>query len=578
MKRMNYSPLTAMLRRIHQATAKSETTGIPVRELLDRDRELRKQLQNQRREEEDRRKFLRNALGFGAGAGILALNPIASANNPNGNGNGNRNQPSIAIVGAGPGGMRTAHRLMQYGFNSTVYEASDRVGGRMWSDNSFFSDNRVIEWGGEFISTEHTALRNLCHQLGLKLEDVNKLSVGDEETYRIDGTLYTESDLMDEWVAGLYQTLKQALKDAPWQPLYNTVHTPSHLLYDNMDARDYLTQIGYGPTHWVHKLLLADLVAEYGLTAGNSALNLIYILAYNNRASGGLPLAGTDERLHVVGGNQQVVQRMADQLPPGSIEYQHKLTQIHGDHAGPYTLHFTDLNGMNPSSTTCDVLVLALPMNLIKELDYIDPRIWENFPLPKQTAFLSSNTSSDNGKVMMEFSERYWDRTRVINGQSIDMAARAYSFNGDASTGYSGFISTWEGEPGNPSPLGLLVNYNGGFEARNLVSTNVNGVLHGVADPADVTRVLNQAEDLWRGISNTYRGLALVSNWIDDPLAKGAFTSPTLGTMTGWWGSQWETEGNIFFAGEAYDVEYWSYMNGAILSAERVAKEIHLAY
>ena len=50
-------------------------------------------------------------------------------------------------------------------------------------ENSFFSDNRVIEWGGEFVSTEHTALRNLAHQLGLNLEDANKLSVGDEETY-----------------------------------------------------------------------------------------------------------------------------------------------------------------------------------------------------------------------------------------------------------------------------------------------------------------------------------------------------------------------------------------------------------
>ena len=568
MKRMNYSPLTALLRRIHQAKAKSDITGIPARELLDRDRELRKQIQLQRREEQDRRNFLRNAAGVGVGAGILALNPIAYANH------GNGNQPSIAIVGAGPGGMRTAHRLKQYGINSTVYEASNRVGGRMWSDNSFFSDNRVIEWGGEFISTEHTALRNLCHQLGLKLEDVNKLSVGDEETYRIDGELHTEADLLDEWVGGLFQTLKQALKDAPWQPRYNTVHTPAHLLYDTTDARDYLTQIGYGPTHWVHKLLLADLVAEYGLTAGNSALNLIYILAYNNRASGGLPLAGTDERLHVVGGNQQVVQRMADELPVGAVEYERKLTQIVGDYNGPYTLHFTDLNGMNPATTTCDVLVLALPMNLIKELDYIDPRIWNTFSPQKQAAFLSANSSSDNGKVMMEFTERYWDQTRIINGQQIAMAARAYSFNGDSSTNYSGFISTWEGEPGNPSPLGLLVNYNGGYEARSLVSSN----LHGVADPIDVDRVLNQAEDLWPGISTRYNGLALVSNWIDDPLAKGAFTSPTLGTMTGWWGAQWETEGNIFFAGEAYDEEYWSYMNGAILSGERVAKEIHLAY
>jgi monoamine oxidase len=47
--------------------------------------------------------------------------------------------------------------------------------------------------------------------------------------------------------------------------------------------------------------------------------------------------------------------------------------------------------------------------------------------------------------------------------------------------------------------------------------------------------------------------------------------------MTTWWGSQWESEipGRVFFAGEAYVAEYWSYMNGAVLSGERVAMEIH---
>jgi monoamine oxidase len=69
-----------------------------------------------------------------------------------------------------------------------------------------------------------------------------------------------------------------------------------------------------------------------------------------------------------------------------------------------------------------------------------------------------------------------------------------------------------------------------------------------------------------------------VSNWIDDPFARSAFLSPSIGTMTTWWGGQWEPEGNIYFAGEAYDEEGWSYMNGAIASGERVAKEIHQNY
>ena len=211
MNRMNYSSITALLRRIHQAKARSDATGIPVRELMDQDRELRKKLLREREAGKQRRDFLRAAGGLGLGAGMMSASPMAFANNHN----GNNSQPDIAIVGAGAGGLRTAHRLMQYGIGSKIYEAGDRVGGRMFSDRSFFNDNRVVEYGGEFISTEHTAIRNLAHQLNLKLEDANKLSLGDEETYLIDGTLYSEDNLMDVWIDGLYDTMKRAQQNAP---------------------------------------------------------------------------------------------------------------------------------------------------------------------------------------------------------------------------------------------------------------------------------------------------------------------------------------------------------------------------
>jgi monoamine oxidase len=580
MKRMNYSPITALLRRIHQAKAKSDTSGIPVRELMDQDRELRKKLMREREEQKQRRDFLRSAGGLGVGAGMISTSPMAFANK----GGGNDKGLNIAIIGAGAGGMRTAHRLMQYGIPATVYEASDRVGGRMYSENgpekdgegTFFGDknageNRVVEYGGEFISTEHTAVRNLVHQLGLQLEDANKLSLGDEETYLIDGTLYSEDNLMDVWVDGLYDTMKRAQQEAPWQPTY-AEHTPEHEKYDYLDAIDWMTQLGFPSTDWVHKLLLADLVAEYGITEGNSALNLIYLLGWNTRSSGGLPLAGTDERLHVVGGNDLIVKRMADQLPQDSVRFDHKLVAISGDYAGPFTLEFAD----GTIEEGVDVLVMALPHNLVKEID-IHPLIEAGFGEKKLMGFDSTTNVSDNGKVTMEFSDRYWDRPETISGQLVHQAARAYSFsNPNGRRNWDGFISTWEGDPGHPSTRGILVNYNGGKEARTLKSRN----LHGPAAAQDVNRVLAQAEQIWPGISEKYLGKALVSNWIDDPLAKSAFTSPSVGTMTSWWGAQWESnlESRFLFAGEAYDEEYWSYMNGAILSGERIALEIQQNY
>jgi monoamine oxidase len=555
MKRMNYSGLTATLRRIHLATEKSQSSGIPVKEILEMDQGLRKKLHANNLENADRRNFLKSAgiVGLGAGLGMRGETLFAGPNNGS--------APKVAIIGAGAGGMRTAHRLTQYGIPSTLYEARSRPGGRIYS-NDQFSNGRVIEWGGEFISTEHTALRNLAHQLNLELEDQNKLSVGDEEVYAINGQLYSEANLMDEWVDGLYGSLKDALMAAPWQPLYNTDHTQAHRDYDKISARQWLEDVGYGSSHWVHKLLMTDLVSEYGILEENSALNLIYIMGYNNRGSGGLPLAGTDERLHVVGGNDKIIRGMETDIlnyRSDAIETGRKLVAIRGDFGGPYDLEFED----GHSIEKIEALVLALPYGLIRELD-IDSRITGagGFTDEKNDS-IQQMVQSDNGKVQMEFTDRHWDMALNIQGEYIHSNGRAYSEP-------DGFINSWESEPGNPSTMKVLSNYTGGARGRKLKGRDYLGV----ASSADVSRILSDWEAIWPGISSKYTGNAVVSNWWDHPLTKGAFVSPVIGTMTSWWGAQWETQGNIFFAGEACDPEYWSYMNGAILSGERVAKEI----
>jgi monoamine oxidase len=346
---------------------------------------------------------------------------------------------------------------------------------------------------------------------------------------------------------------------APWQPTYDSDHTDAHLELDNKSAQQWLTEIGYGSSHWVHTLMMTDLVSEYGILEDNSALNLVYIMGYNNRGLGGLPLAGTDERLHVVGGNDLVIQGMEDDLPSGTIELGRKLEAIVGDSGGPFTLVFD-----KGKDECCDLLVLAVPYGLIREID-IDSRIFGEggFTQEKRDS-IDKMVQADNGKVQLEFTDQHWDTDLQINGRSVPCNGRAYS-NPDE------FISTWESGPGGEIETKVLTDYTGGAQSRKLRGKDYLGVAH----KADVNIILNQWENIWPGISAKYTGKALVSNWWDHPLTRGAFVSPVIGTMTDWWGAQWETQGNIFFAGEACDAEYWSYMNGAILSGERVATEIH---
>ena len=565
MSRMPYSPVTKLLRRIHGAVQRSERTGTSPREILEQDRELRRRLAQEYSQRRSRREFLRQAglAGAALGAGGFARAAAAA-----GSGASGRDPGRVAIIGAGAGGLRTAHRLHQYGWRSTIYEASTRIGGRVYSNSDYFTGGRVVEWGGELISTEHTSLRNLAHQLNLELEDANKSSVGEEEVYLIDGVLRSEADLLAEWLDGLYELVKRAQQEAPWQPFYNA-YTEAHRRYDWMEAGDWLAANGIGREHWVHKLLMSDLVAEYGLIDNNSALNLIYLLGWSTRRSGGLPLAGTDERFHVVGGNDRVIHAMAAQLPAGTLQLGKALVAVRGHRAGPYTLSFAD-----GSQAECDQLVFAMPYHLIRTVD-IDARLWDAFSAPKRAA-ISNIKPADNGKLQLEFASRYYDRSRVVSGEVVHLSAVTYSDIGTARA--PGFISTWEGNPGSPSELGIIVNYTGGYAGETLRdATAIPGAQaphFGQAASKDVARVLADFDKIWPGIKSQYTGRALVSNWWDNPYSRGAFISPDIGAMTSWWGAQLEREGNIHFAGEACDVEYWSYMNGAIRSGERVAKEI----
>ncbi len=54
----------------------------------------------------------------------------------------------IAIIGAGMSGLSAAHRLSQQGLDVSVFEARDRIGGRVWTDHSL---GIPLDLGGSWI-------------------------------------------------------------------------------------------------------------------------------------------------------------------------------------------------------------------------------------------------------------------------------------------------------------------------------------------------------------------------------------------------------------------------------------------
>lgn len=82
------------------------------------------------------------------------------------------------VVGAGLAGLSAAHELERDGVDVTVLEASDRVGGRVWSVP--FGDLGTIERGAEFVLPGATALLETIARLDLPLA-VKGMTYGNRE-------------------------------------------------------------------------------------------------------------------------------------------------------------------------------------------------------------------------------------------------------------------------------------------------------------------------------------------------------------------------------------------------------------
>lgn len=77
----------------------------------------------------------------------------------------------ISVIGAGLAGLCAAYELRALGYDVTVLEARDRIGGRVRSLYDF-AHQRVAEGGGELIGANHPLWNSYRHQFNLELSDV----------------------------------------------------------------------------------------------------------------------------------------------------------------------------------------------------------------------------------------------------------------------------------------------------------------------------------------------------------------------------------------------------------------------
>ena len=529
------------MREARAAGREAAATGMPIDEVTD--------LRAERAM--GRRKFLQGAgsvMAATAAAGVFGPKLARAAT-----------QPRIVIVGGGIAGIRCAHKLwIDRGLTSTIYEWDDHAGGRVETLRGFFANDQIIEQHGEFISSEHASMLNLARRYSLALDNTYVAPPNTYDVYWFNGGYYTQKQLNADWQKFARSLFYNAVQKAPFPTLYNR-HTQTALLWDKMSVVAWINKyIPGGMSTPFGRLCYEDVLGEYGgPPEQQSALNLVYVLGYDDSSSSGYQpknspvLAGTDEKYHVKGGNDQIIAGMVGELPAGTIQLGQQLMAVALNSDGSYTCTFQ--SGATTYEVHCDHVVLAIPFSTLRKVDLSKA----NLSALKMTA-INNLQLGNNAKIMLQFNQRVWNRD---------------GFNGNCQSD-NGAATTWEMTNYQPGASGILLSFPAGVQGQGLATKYGLAADQAAAPTAMVKDTLAVLEPIFPGVTANYNGLAYCNDGNIDPHLLGAYSQYSIGQYTGFSGIEPVQEGNIHFAGEQTSLDFQGFMEGAVTSGERVAREI----
>jgi len=473
-----------------------------------------------------RRQVLRGALGTAA---LLPILPACGDNL-------GRGGPSVVVVGGGIAGLHCAYRLVGAGVEATVYEASARTGGRMFTSRNQFPDGAVIDLGGEFIDSGHTTLRTLAGELAIELDDLDVIDAGlRADTYVFDGQLVDDAAIVDAFMP-LAARMSQAI----------TAAEADDAEYTRVDALSISAWLesegGLADGDLLRRILEVAYTGEYGLEADEqSSLNLLYLIDHDMPDPFRI-FGDSDERFHVHGGSQTIPDALATALGDRVVR-EHELVKVAAVD-GAYQLTFATSGG--DVEVNADHVVLAIPFTILREIDLADAGL----PAEKRT-MIDELGYGTNAKLFGGFDRKVWREDQHASGSSFSDVGELQS--------------TWDSSAGQPGTTGILTNFVGG--ARGL------SIGEGSAEERMV-EVLPWIETVFPGSRGAYQNpSAIRQHWPSAPFVRASYACYRPGQWS-FWGTEGQRVGNLHFCGEHTSQEFQGYMEGGAETGALVAREI----
>jgi len=429
----------------------------------------------------------------------------------------------VAVVGAGLAGLTCARELQRAGLSVAVFEARDRVGGRVL--NQELEDGSVAELGGQFVGPTQDRIVTLAAELGV--ETFPTYDVG-EGRIRVRG----REDVALAKFADVVGTLDAMAAELPLEEPWTA---PRAGEWDGQTLRTWLDANVDDPDA---AALLRQVVAAV-FTAEAEELSFLHVLVYIRSAGSMASLTQTDggaQERRFVGGAQLVAQRLAEELGVGTVLLGSPVRRLAGE--GERLEVTTDIG-----VTRARRAVVAVPIALADRIAYAPA-------LPAHRAQLHQRAVPGTTiKTTCIYASAFW---------------REDGWSGRLFTDEGPVTVTFDNSPNGGSP-GMLVSFAEADFAREFRRLSVAERRQATLDCLVANFGPAAAEPL------DY----IETDWSSEEWTRGCFGANFgPGGWTRYGNALREPCGLVHWAGAETSPVWMNYMDGAVRSGERAAAEV----
>lgn len=462
---------------------------------------------------------------FLAGAGALAGTTLLSSCNLPGR-RGGMSAKRVVVVGGGFAGLACAHELIAAGYDVTLVEAANRVGGRVRTTTEFVQ-GRVVEVGAELIGSNHPTWMAYKDRFGLEM-----LELSESETW--EQPVILEGKRLEREAAGaLLEEMDEAF-NTNIEPLAATVDADQPWLTPKAKEHDARTT-----ADWIASLECSDLckralTVEFTANNGQDTTKQSFLGNLAQVKGHGTAQSYRDESevYRCLGGNQQLAFKLAETipskilgLPVRTIDYSQK------------TIVVTCNDGR---TIECDDVVLAVP-----------PSVWSRIDIKPGIPSTLAPQMGLNVKWFAHMKSRFW---RANEQEQYAMA--------------DGMVHmTWEGTDEQEGDGDIVfVAFSGGPSA---------GRARMLRGDAQKEAYLKELEALYPGFRVNVAGKTFFMDWPGETWAQASYSFPAPGQVTTHGPVMYEgLQGRLHFAGEHTCYRFVGYMEGALYSGAQLAARI----